>query len=740
MFRGYHQHDTQEFLRCFMDQLHEELKEALPAARDLSSVQQDHADKIDEHEIISDRSSPCPSLTPSQSEGEYETCDSGVSERSSLSEESGQIGHHSRQTSRSRSPSPTIIPTIQPDRERLRSKLTVVNRTPPANVNTEYLKPQFRSIISEVFDGKLLSSVQCLTCDRVSTKVETFQDLSLPIPSRDHLNVLHQNQNTSTVTSEYEPQGNQEGWIWWIWGWFRSWFWGPAVTLHDCLAAFFSADELKGDNMYSCEKCNKLRNGVKYSKVMALPEMLCIHLKRFRHELMYSSKISSPVNFPLTGLDMKPYLHKDCVSEICTYDLSAVICHHGTAGGGHYTSMAKHSASGVWFEFDDQFVTQVSSENVARCEAYVLFYRKSPSPRMANLRKMAAELVDVERATDMSFYVSKQWINKFNTCAEPGPIDNWSLLCQHGCVSPEKVSYVHKLAVPLSQPLWDFLYKNFGGGPVCNQLFECETCKEYLESLIKRQYYELDTFMSLHHEFQVSESPSTIYALSMAWFRKWQTFVRAAGFCEIPGPIDNQVICNSNNTVKSGSDYAQLNHALWKFLFDIYGGGPEVILRAYIDSPVTSSTTLQLDEDNDTTSTSDVSINLPQTLKERVNARINAQGNLLKTQSLQNIPRVTDSIPDFIGDYSNCCLKLSPNNTAQSSYSASDFHKHMDGEQMMNGDVSSNIPLLTSQMGAARLSDQCLQSANECLCNKKQKNNKAKNNISNESGDPMTNH
>ena len=32
---------------------------------------------------------------------------------------------------------------------------------------------------------------------------------------------------------------------------------GPTVTLQDCLAAFFSADDLKGDNMYSCEKCKK---------------------------------------------------------------------------------------------------------------------------------------------------------------------------------------------------------------------------------------------------------------------------------------------------------------------------------------------------------------------------------------------------------------------------------------------------------------------------------------------------
>lgn len=33
------------------------------------------------------------------------------------------------------------------------------------------------------------------------------------------------------------------------------WLWGPTVGLHDCLAAFFSADELKGDNMYRYVQC-----------------------------------------------------------------------------------------------------------------------------------------------------------------------------------------------------------------------------------------------------------------------------------------------------------------------------------------------------------------------------------------------------------------------------------------------------------------------------------------------------
>lgn len=307
--------------------------------------------------------------------------------------------------------------------------------------------------------------------------------------------------------------------------------------------------------------------------------MLCVHLKRFRHDLSYSSKISSPVHFPLVGLDMRPYLHKECTSEVSTYDLTAVICHHGTVGGGHYTSFAKHEITGKWFEFDDQLVSEASAEAVQNCEAYVLFYRKT-NPQMAVIRNEAMQL-DVnlpEHASDIRFFISRQWLNKFNTFAEPGPIDNWALLCPHGGLSPSKVPIASRLAVALPQPLWEFLYKRFGGGPVCNHLYECDICRQAAEALARRQNYELDAFSAYK-----DETTSTIYAISMDWFRRWQLFVGAVTD-EEPGPINNKAIAQQvdallSRGVRPGSDYAQINSTLWKFFYNIYGGGPEIILR-----------------------------------------------------------------------------------------------------------------------------------------------------------------
>ena len=54
-----------------------------------------------------------------------------------------------------------------------------------------------------------------------------------------------------------------------------------------------------------------------------------------------------------------------------------MICHHGIAGGGHYTSYCLKYIDNTWYEFDDSFVRPVDAATVAAAEAYVLSYRKN---------------------------------------------------------------------------------------------------------------------------------------------------------------------------------------------------------------------------------------------------------------------------------------------------------------------------------------------------------------------------
>uniref|UniRef100_A0A8C1Q9S0 Ubiquitin carboxyl-terminal hydrolase n=1 Tax=Cyprinus carpio TaxID=7962 RepID=A0A8C1Q9S0_CYPCA len=601
MFRGYAQQDTQEFLRCLMDQLHEELKEPLTdCSGAISDVEPDH--KVDSRNHVDGDRSP--------SEDEFLSCDSGsgsergdgeraggeaelliqdecvgvrgngvISEKERLKERRGeertremdedadvdttaQEGQAERETEATTATTHVPAPgNTEPDNEasmhcsssrpcspthsvqELHSRLSSSPpRSSPLRAGPTYTfkkaqmllstkkkkQSRFRSVISDIFDGSILSLVQCLTCDRVSTTVETFQDLSLPIPGKEDLAKLHSSIHQSApvkagvCTEGYATQG----WVSYIMESIRrfvvscipSWFWGPMVTLEDCLAAFFAADELKG----------KLRNGVKYCKVLRLPEILCIHLKRFRHEIMYSFKINSHVSFPLEGLDLKPFLAKESPSQITTYDLLSVICHHGTAGSGHYIAYCQNVINGQWYEFDDQYVTEVHETVVQNAEAYVLFYRKSSEESVRERQKVVALFV---------------------------------------------------------------LHNKFGGGPAVNHLYVCAICQVEIETLAKRRKLEIDTFIKLNKEFQAEEAPTVILCISMQWFREWENFVKGKDN-EPPGPIDNSKIAvmkGGHIQLKQGADYGQISEETWQYLLSIYGGGPEIAVRQTISPPDTDT-------------------------------------------------------------------------------------------------------------------------------------------------------
>ncbi|XP_068822469.1 ubiquitin carboxyl-terminal hydrolase 33 isoform X3 [Capricornis sumatraensis] len=551
-FRGYSQQDAQEFLRCLMDLLHEELKEQVMeveedpqtimteetmeedksqsdvdfqscescsssdkaenenGSRSFSEDNNETTMLIQDDENNSEMSKDwqkekmCNKINKVNSEGELDKDRDSVSETADFNnQETVKVQIHSRASeyitdvhlndlpsnegvnprlSASPPKSGNLWPGLPPTHKKVQSALSPKRKKQ---------HKKYRSVISDIFDGTIISSVQCLTCDRVSVTLETFQDLSLPIPGKEDLAKLHSSSHPTSIVKAgscgeaYAPQG----WIAFFMEYVKrfvvscvpSWFWGPIVTLQDCLAAFFARDELKGDNMYSCEKCKKLRNGVKFCKVQKFPEILCIHLKRFRHELMFSTKISTHVSFPLEGLDLQPFLAKDSPVQIVNYDLLSVICHHGTASS----------------------------------------------------------------------------------------------------VPPRKAGYIEDLVLMLPQNIWDNLYSRYGGGPAVNHLYICHTCQIEAEKIEKRRKTELEIFIRLNRAFQEEDSPATFYCISMQWFREWESFVKGKDG-DPPGPIDNTKIAVTkcgNVILRQGADSGQISEETWNFLQSIYGGGPEVILR-----------------------------------------------------------------------------------------------------------------------------------------------------------------
>uniref|UniRef100_A0A8L0DSG9 Ubiquitin carboxyl-terminal hydrolase n=1 Tax=Oncorhynchus mykiss TaxID=8022 RepID=A0A8L0DSG9_ONCMY len=674
MFRGYSQQDSQEFLRCLMDQLHEELKEPLaePPDNDLHS-----------HAIVMDDGDPDDD-GPSQSDNDFQSCEScGGSSKRMDSEGQGGSGDRQAEPSLSREESneaEMLIPdgpdsshsSGQTNRELQKEKnlindlyrgsggdldkdvdtaptneatpivssqgtikvqiqsrmavssstrtqspvhteghcLTKMSSSPPktnsvwpgmsssppktnsvwpgmssshkkvSSFSSTKSQKKYRSVISDVFDGTIVSSVQCLTCDRVSVTLENFQDLSLPIPGKEDLAKLHSSSHQTSLikAGSCGEAYAAQGWVAFVMEYIKRyghWWWGPVVTLQDCLAAFFTRDELKGEDL-DCLCTSILRNGVKFCKVQRVPEILCIHLKRFRHELMFSTKIGTHVSFPLEGLELQPFLAKDSSARTTTYDLLSVICHHGTASSGHYIAYCRNDLNNLWYEFDDQSVTEVSESCIQNAEAYVLFYKKSNEEALKERRKVTG-LLGVTEPSLLQFYVSRQWLNKFKTFAEPGPISNDDFLCSHGGVPPVKAAFIDDLLVMLPQNAWDHLYSRYGGGPAVNHLYVCHTCQTEIEKLEKRRRTELDMFVRLNKAFQEEESPLIIYCISMQWFREWEGFVK--------GKNNGDLIKSVCYLLPQGADSGQISEETWNFLHSVHGGGPLVTVRPNVSHP-----------------------------------------------------------------------------------------------------------------------------------------------------------
>lgn len=254
------------------------------------------------------------------------------------------------------------------------------------------------TMIDRIFTGRLQSDVICNRCGNVSTSVDPFSDISLDIETRSCTSSNHgSTTNTNHHSSSSDRDHNDPL---------------KSYTLLQCLNEFTKKEELGPACKIDCDNCERQQESTKQMSINRIPIVVCLHFKRFEQSHIGNGrKISNFVSFP-EELNMRDFMtHNINVNGIngvagssrgdkskqnvnindrkrksdqsaneskntlkYRYTLYAVVTHSGNLQAGHYTCFIKHT--GDWFYCDDHIIKKVSSREVLKTEAYLLFYHK----------------------------------------------------------------------------------------------------------------------------------------------------------------------------------------------------------------------------------------------------------------------------------------------------------------------------------------------------------------------------
>ncbi|KAF9351655.1 hypothetical protein BGX34_000430 [Mortierella sp. NVP85] len=244
-------------------------------------------------------------------------------------------------------------------------------------------KPKEKVWVQKLFEGQLTNEIKCLTCEKTTNRAESFMDLSLDI------------EQNSSVTS--------------------------------CLRQFSASEMLCHKDKFYCDECCGLQEAEKRMKIQVLPNILSLHLKRFKYQeaLQKYVKLSYRVSFPM---ELRLFNTVDDMEDPDRiYDLNAFVVHVGSGPHhGHYVAVVKHNER--WLLFDDETVETIDESDIHKYfgdssqlgSGYVLFYQA--------------------RDLDMSNIIPMQWAQQQASVMKnpvtptglgPGDLDQYGGLLPH---------------------------------------------------------------------------------------------------------------------------------------------------------------------------------------------------------------------------------------------------------------------------------------------------------------------
>jgi len=187
---------------------------------------------------------------------------------------------------------------------------------------------------NELVTGQLVNQVICGNCKKIHHNFETFRVLDIEIPDESEL------------------------------------------TIDACLSKYFSKHHINDDqdtknksDKWICDVCKHSSKSLKTCKLVRLPEMLVISIKRFKYNERTGSFLKNNANVKISDvLDVDQY----SVCNESDYQLMSFANHMGNMHGGHYNATCKYDDK--WSLFDDESVSKMKTYDDRN--AYTIFYKK----------------------------------------------------------------------------------------------------------------------------------------------------------------------------------------------------------------------------------------------------------------------------------------------------------------------------------------------------------------------------
>ena len=142
-----------------------------------------------------------------------------------------------------------------------------------------------------------------------------------------------------------------------------------SLDINHCLEMAKFPEILDEDNKWFCSTCKEHVRASKELNVYKFPDILVVHLLRFKKKGYWTEKNTEFVDFPVNGLVIDSILEKGV-----GFNLFAISNHYGGTGGGHYTAFVKSENN--WYEMDDSRVSPTDEDRIVSNSAYLLFYER----------------------------------------------------------------------------------------------------------------------------------------------------------------------------------------------------------------------------------------------------------------------------------------------------------------------------------------------------------------------------